>query len=73
MLKRIEVAPVGRWWVTYCHADAIIRVQERQSDAIRYAKSLAVDGGSVRIHNRKGRFREERTYPRSKDPKRSKG
>jgi len=28
---------------------------------------------SLRIHNAKGKFAEERTYPRSADPKKSKG
>jgi len=30
-------------------------------------------GGSVRIHKQNGQFVEERTYPRSRDPKRSRG
>lgn len=29
--------------------------------------------GSVRIHKQNGRIQEERTYPRGKDPKGSKG
>lgn len=29
--------------------------------------------GSVRIHNVNGQIQEERTYPRSKDPRESKG
>ena len=29
--------------------------------------------GSVRIHKQDGQFQEERTYPRSKDPKETKG
>jgi hypothetical protein len=29
--------------------------------------------GSVRIHKVNGRIQEERTYPRSKDPRSSKG
>jgi hypothetical protein len=30
-------------------------------------------GGSVRIHKENGVFQEERTYPRSRDPRRSPG
>ena len=30
-------------------------------------------GGSVKIQKENGRFQEERTYPRSKDPRESKG
>lgn len=29
--------------------------------------------GSVKIHKQNGQFQEERTYPRKKDPKKSKG
>jgi hypothetical protein len=38
------------------------------------ALKRAVGGeGSVKIQKENGRFQEERTYPRSKDPRRSKG
>lgn len=30
-------------------------------------------GGSLRIHKMDGEFQEERTYPRSADPRKSKG
>ena len=30
-------------------------------------------GGSLKIHKTDGKFQEERTYPRKKDPKKSKG
>ena len=36
-------------------------------------KALGEDGGSVKIHKLNGRFQEERTFPRSADPRRSKG
>lgn len=41
-------------------------------DSAAYLKSTD-DGGSLRIHKEDGKFQEERTYPRSKDPKSSKG
>ena len=34
---------------------------------------LGATGGSVKIKKQNGRIQEERTYPRSKDPKRSPG
>jgi hypothetical protein len=34
---------------------------------------IGQNGGSVRFENQDGGFDEERTYPGSKDPKRSKG
>lgn len=36
-------------------------------------KALGADGGSVKIQKQNGKFQEERTYPKSKDPKGSKG
>ncbi|MFP3592958.1 DUF2188 domain-containing protein [Chryseobacterium sp. SIMBA_038] len=44
-------------------------------EAIKSAKDFIVshNGGSLRIHKNSGEFQEERTYPRSKDPKKSKG
>jgi hypothetical protein len=36
-------------------------------------KTLGEEGGSVKIQKENGRFQEERTFPRSKDPRKSKG
>jgi len=36
-------------------------------------RALGEDGGSVKIQKLNGRFQEERTFPRSKDPEESKG
>jgi len=36
-------------------------------------RAVGENGGSVKIQKENGRFQEERTYPRSKDPRRSKG
>lgn len=42
--------------------------------AIRQAAMrLADSGASLNIHRKEGGFQEERTYPRSADPRRSKG
>lgn len=35
--------------------------------------AVGSQGGSVRIHKLNGMFDEERTYPRSRDPRSSKG
>jgi len=37
------------------------------------ADALGSQGGSVRIHKENGLFQEERTFPRSRDPRKSKG
>jgi len=36
-------------------------------------KALGPDGGSVKIQKLDGHYQEERTFPRSKDPKKSPG
>ena len=36
-------------------------------------QAVGTAGGSVKIQKVNGRFQEERTYPKSKDPKKSKG
>lgn len=36
-------------------------------------KAIGEEGGSVKIKKINGRIQEERTFPRSKDPKKSKG
>jgi hypothetical protein len=36
-------------------------------------KTVGAAGGSVKIQTREGDYQEERTYPRSRDPKSSKG
>jgi hypothetical protein len=36
-------------------------------------KAIGGAGGSVRIHKEDGVYQEERTYPRSRDPRQSKG
>lgn len=36
-------------------------------------RAVGSKGGSVRIQKENGEFQEERTYPRSRDPRESKG
>ncbi|MBI5021137.1 MAG: DUF2188 domain-containing protein [Ignavibacteriales bacterium] len=36
-------------------------------------KAVGEEGGSVKIQKENGRFQEERTYPRSKDPRKYRG
>jgi Uncharacterized protein conserved in bacteria (DUF2188) len=36
-------------------------------------RAVGAEGGSVKIQKRNGKFEEERTYPRSRDPRKSKG
>jgi hypothetical protein len=45
----------------------------RDRETGRRSGKEAPQAASVRIHNADGKFQEERTYPRSADPRSSKG
>lgn len=55
-------------------SDRAIKRSETKADAMEHMKGY-MDGkeGSVKIHKENGEFQEERTYPRSADPRSSKG
>lgn len=50
-------------------------IDSNKLDAISQSKDFIVKqgGGSLKIHKNNGGFQEERTYPKSNDPKKSKG
>ena len=63
----------GGWDLKNQIGDTIKRFPKKQ-DAIKGGVlERAVKGGTVRIHNKDGRIEEERTFPRSADPRRSPG
>jgi hypothetical protein len=47
--------------------------KERATKGGVLRRTLGADGGSVKIEKENGRYQEERTYPRSRDPRKSKG
>ncbi len=56
--------------------DRTVKVFETKGEATKggvLEKAVGKEGGSVKIQKENGRFQEERTYPRSRDPKSSKG
>ena len=56
--------------------DKTVRRFETKQEATKggvLQKAVGPLGGSVRIHKEHGGIQEERTYPRSADPKKSKG
>jgi len=67
--------PDGDWQGKAQGADRASVVSERKSDVQRATIDIAKHKGdaSVYIHGRNGRIQEERTYPRSADPRESKG
>jgi hypothetical protein len=50
-------------------------INSKKPEAIEEARDFVKKqgGGSLKIHKNSGGFQEERTYPRSKDPRKSKG
>ncbi len=65
----------GSWQGKAQGADRASVVSERKADVQRATIDIAKNKGdaSVYIHGRNGRIQEERTYPRSADPKKTKG
>ena len=66
----------GKWSLEQAGSDRPLRTFDRKADATKAGvlrKALGNEGGSVKIHTGKGRIQEERTYPRRKDPRSSRG
>ncbi len=50
------------------------KTAETKDQLIQVTREFMADRvGSVKIHKQDGKIQEERTYPKSKDPKKSKG
>jgi hypothetical protein len=75
---RLEVCPSSKVW-RVTKKGTLFFTYVRQADAIAGAVVLAKElekGGqlvTLKIKRRDGTIRDERTYPRSSDPRRSKG
>jgi len=66
----------GGWQLEKAGSDrATARFPTKQEALKAGALRSAVgrEGGSVRIHKQDGRIQQERTYPRGRDPKSSRG
>ena len=66
-----------KWRLQKEGSDRAKRVFDTKAEATKggaLAGALGAAGGSVRIHKKEGgQIQEERTFPRSADPKKSKG
>lgn len=65
-----------RWALENDATNGTVRTFDTKAAATRggvLERAVGADGGSVKIQKENGRFQEERTYPRSRDPKESKG
>lgn len=66
----------GNWRLEKEGAKRAAKVFESKADATKggaLADAIGKHGGSVRIHKQDGTIQEERTFPRSSDPRSSKG
>lgn len=75
---RMEVVKKGRFWrVMQEHTELTLTATQAQSiELARMNVEILLGQGhtvTLKIKRRDGTIREERTYPRSSDPKRSKG
>lgn len=74
-MKRIDVVKKGDQWVGES-AGRVVSSAGTKVDAVRETANVArrdAEAVTVKIHNLNGRIAEERTYPRSADPRRSPG
>lgn len=65
-----------RWDLKEDKTEKLIASFDTKADATKggvLERALGRTGGSVKIEKVKGGYQEERTYPRSADPKRSEG
>jgi hypothetical protein len=74
-MKRFDVSKKDGSWKLTAGKEVVKNLGTVKREAVsKLAKIVPKEGGgSVRIHNTDGTIQEERTYPRSADPKRSKG
>lgn len=64
------------WALTKDSTNRVVRRFDTKLDATKggvLEKAVGPDGGSVRIHKQHSGIQEERTYPRSRDPRKSRG
>ncbi|TAA11092.1 DUF2188 domain-containing protein [Pseudoxanthomonas winnipegensis] len=65
-----------RWDLRNDATNRLVGHWETKGDATAggvLSNAVGRSGGSVKIQKENGRYQEERTYPRSRDPKGSKG
>lgn len=64
------------WKLTNDGTDRVVRRFDMKADATKggvLERVVGDAGGSVKIEKMNGRYQEERTYPREKDPSKSPG
>jgi hypothetical protein len=74
MLKRFELKTDGDGWGLFDQLGERVKAFKTKAEALGAGTLEKLVGeGTVGIHREDGQFEEERTYPRSSDPRRSPG
>lgn len=64
----------GTWKLKKDKSMRSIKIFETKEEGVDFTtKFMKQNGGTLKIHKANDSFQEERTYPKSKDPKSSKG
>jgi hypothetical protein len=64
----------GQWKLKKQDAERATRIYDTKEEGVKdSAGFMRETGGSLKIHKLDGTIEEERTYPRSDDPRESKG
>lgn len=74
-MKRIDVEKQNNQWVAKTGGETVAKAPTK-AEAVKKTAAVAKaspEAVTVKIHKMDGRIQEERTYPRSADPKKSKG
>jgi hypothetical protein len=74
-MKRIDVVKKGDQWVAESNKQVVAKAPTKESAVKKTAEAARADRNAVtvKIHKVDGKIQEERTYPRSADPRKSKG
>lgn len=74
MLKQFTLKKSGNEWTLFDQEGGRVRGFKTKEEALAGGTlGTAIGEGTVRVHREDGQFEEERTYPRSADPRRSPG
>lgn len=74
MLRRFELKKHRDGWGLFDQLGDLVEAFKTKADALGGGTlEKLVGAGTVRIHREDGQMEEERTYPRSDDPRRSPG
>jgi hypothetical protein len=75
-MKRVDVVKKDNKWVGETKGGDVVAQGKTKAEAVKHTANAArkdPEAVSVKIHKQDGKIQEERTYPKSADPKKSKG